>query len=58
MKKGDKLLCVTELPLFKEGEIYEVIFVDEENIKIYITLNQPTEIGFELEWILQNFKKV
>ena len=45
IRKGDKLLCTEDvnnvfgMPLFEKGKEYEVLCVDNEQVKTYITLN-------------------
>jgi hypothetical protein len=68
MKKGDKLRCLNTIknvfhqPLFLKGEIYEVLYIDTENIKTYVTLNHilyaNEYMEYELEWVEKNFKIV
>ena len=68
IRKGDKLLCIKEvsnvfgLSPFKKGEVYEVLCVDNEQIKTYITLNNMLYSNeykeYEIEWVLNNFKKL
>ena len=68
MKKGDKLICLKTInnvfgqPLFEKGNVYDVLRVDNENIKVYVYLNHilySNEYSyFELEYVLKNFKKI
>lgn len=68
MKQGDKLRCLKTIknvygqPLFLKGQTYEILYVDTENIKTYITLNHilyaNEYMPYELEWISRNFKKI
>ncbi len=68
MKQGDKLRCLKTIrnpfgqPLFLKGKIYDVLFVDTENVKTYVTLNHilyaNEYMPFEIEWVAQNFKKI
>jgi hypothetical protein len=67
MRKGDKLLCLKNInnlfdqPLFIKGEIYEVLYVDNEGISIEVCLNHILYANeyntFKLEWVNKNFKK-
>lgn len=66
MNKGDKLVCLNTINnlfgqhLFEEGKVYEVLFVDNEDVKVRVTLNHNLYSNeytdWELEWILKNFK--
>jgi len=68
IRKGDKFLCTKDvnnyfgMPLFKKGEVYEVICVDNEQVKTYVTLNHILYANeyaeHELKWILENFKQL
>jgi hypothetical protein len=68
MKQGDKLICLETInnlygdPLFEKGKIYNVLYVNNENIKISVSLNHILYANeyseFDLEWVLQNFKKI
>jgi hypothetical protein len=68
IRKGDKFLCTEDvnnvfgMPLFKKGEVYETLWVDNEKMKIYITLNHilyaNEYIEHELGWVLKRFKKL
>lgn len=68
IKKGDKFLCTEDvnnvigLPLFKKGEVYEVLYVDNEQVKTFITLNHTLYaneyVEWELEWIVKRFKQL
>jgi len=68
IRKGDKLLCTKDvnnvfgMPLFKKGETYEVLYVDNEQVKTYVVLNHilyaNEYMDYELEWILKRFKKI
>jgi len=68
IRKGDKLLCTKDvnnvfgMPLFKKGETYEVLYVDNEQFKTYVVLNHilyaNEYMDYELEWILKRFKKI
>ena len=68
VRKGDKFLCINEvnnvfgMPLFKKDEVYEVLYVDHEQVKTYVVLNHilyGNEFAeHELQWILENFKQL
>lgn len=68
IRKGDKFLCTEDvnnvfgMPLFKKGEVYETLWVDNEKMKIHITLNHilyaNEYIEHELGWVLKRFKKL
>lgn len=67
IRQGDKLICLEDVnnifgqPLFVKGEVYDVIYVNNENITTTICLkhilyaNEYSE--FDLEWVLNRFKK-
>lgn len=68
IRKGDKFLCIEDVDnvfgtrLFNKGEVYNVIYVDNEQIKVLITLNHNL-IGneffeFDLDFINKNFTKI
>jgi len=67
MRKGDKLKCLKDItnflgqPLFIKGEIYEVLFVDNEDLKVLVCLNHILYANeynyYPLEWVKTNFKK-
>lgn len=66
IRKCDNFLCTEDvnnvfgMTLFKKGEVYEVLWVDNEQIKTYITLNHilyaNEYMEHELEWVLKRFK--
>lgn len=66
MKKGDKLICIKPVNdflgqcLFEKDKEYEVLHVDNEKVKVYITLNHilyDNEYNtWEIEWIYKHFK--
>lgn len=66
MKKGDKLICVKSvnnsigLPLFEKDKEYEVLYVDNEKVKVYIVLNHNLygdEYNlWDIDWIHKHFK--
>ena len=68
MRKGQKLICKKTIdnslvmPLFKEGQEYEVLYVDHEKPHISVCLNHAlyaNEYGsFPLEWVRKNFKEI
>ena len=68
MKKGQKLICLKESRnflgqlLFEKGKQYEVLYVDNEKVKTYITLNHNLYANEymeqELEWVLKRFKQL
>lgn len=68
IRKGDKLLCTEDvnnvfgMPLFEKGKEYEVLCVDNEQVKTYITLNHNLYANeymeHELEWVLKRFKQL
>lgn len=68
IRKGDKLLCTEDvnnvfgMPLFKKGETYEVLYVENEKVKTYLTLNHilyaNEYMEHELEWVLKRFKQL
>jgi hypothetical protein len=66
MRKGDKLICLEDIPntlgmpLFKKDEVYEVLYVDNEKTEILVCLNHILYANeynqFPLEWVLKKFK--
>jgi hypothetical protein len=64
--KGTKLLCLHTInnlyrqPLFEKGQIYEVLYINKESVKVMITLNHTLYANeyaeYDLEWISKNFK--
>jgi hypothetical protein len=50
------------MPLFKKGEVYETLWIDNEKVKTFITLNHilyaNEYMEYELEWVLKTFKKL
>ena len=68
IRKGDKLLCTEDVnnvfgwPLFEKGKEYEVLCVDNEKVKTFITLNHNLYANeymeHELEWVLKRFKQI
>jgi hypothetical protein len=68
IRKGDKFLCTEDVnnvfgfPLFEKNKEYKVLCVNNEKIKIYITLNHilysNEYIEHDLEWISKRFKKI
>ena len=67
MRKGNKLKCLNDIsnllgqPLFIKDEIYEVLFVNNEDVSILFCLNHILYANeynyFSLEWVKDNFKK-
>ena len=68
MKKGDKLKCLVTvdnllgMPLFKKGEVYEVLYVNNEDVRVMVCLNHTLYANeynqFPLEWVNEKFKLV
>lgn len=68
IRKGDKFRCTEDvnnvfgMPLFKKGEVYEILWVDNEQVKVLVALNHilyGNEYSeWELDWVLEKFKKV
>lgn len=68
IRKGDKFLCTEDVnnvfgwPLFEKGKEYEVLWVDNEKVKIFIVLNHTLYANeymeHELQWILERFKQL
>lgn len=68
MKKGDKLKCLKTvdnllgMPLFKKGEVYEVLYINNEDVKVMVCLNHTLYANeynqFPLEWVNEKFKVV
>jgi hypothetical protein len=68
MRKGQKLICKKKItnkvgiPIFEEGKIYEVIYVDNEGTDIQVCLNHILHgneyVTFPLVWVIKNFKIV
>ena len=68
MRKGEILICeqtVNNLlgqPLFEKGKEYEVIYVDNEQREIMVTLNHNLYANeyqsYPIEWVNKNFKNV
>ena len=66
MKKGDKLKCLETIEnllgmaLFEKGKIYEVLYINNEDIKVMVCLNHTLYSNeynqFPLEWINEKFK--
>ncbi len=67
MKKGFKLKCKQDInnligmPLFKKGEIYEVLYVNHETTEVRVCLNHILYANeynsWPLEWVNKNFKE-
>jgi hypothetical protein len=66
MKIGDKLKCLKTvdnllgMPLFKKGEVYEVLYINNEDVKVMVCLNHTSYANeynqFSLEWVNEKFK--
>jgi hypothetical protein len=66
MKKGDRLKCLKKvdnllgMPLFKKGEVYEVLYINNEDFKVMVCLNHTLYANeynsFPLEWVNEKFK--
>lgn len=65
--KGDKLQCHEDVnnifgqPLFVKGEVYDILYVNNENVVTTICLNHILYANeyseFDLEWVIKRFKK-
>lgn len=65
MRKGNKLKCLENInnflgtPLFKKDHIYEVLYVDHEDITTKVCLNHNLWKNeyktFDLEWVNKKF---
>ncbi len=68
IRQGDKFLCTEDVnnflgwPLFKKGEVYNVLYVENEKAQTYLVLDHilygNEYMEYELDWILKNFKKI
>lgn len=68
MRKGDKLICketvnnIFGMPLFEKGKEYEVLYVDNEQTEVMVTLNHNLYANeymqYSLDWIIKKFKYV
>ena len=68
MRKGDKLICketvnnIFGMPLFEKGKEYEVLYIDNETLKIMVTLNHNLYgneyNNFPIDYINKNFSYV
>ncbi len=66
MKKGDKLKCletvnnILEMPLFEKGKVYEVLYMNNEDVKVMVCLDHTLYDNeynqFPLEWVNEKFK--
>ena len=66
MKKGDKLKCletvnnILEMPLFEKGKVYEVLYMNNEDVQIMVCMNHNLYANeynqFSLEWVNEKFK--
>ena len=68
MKKGDKVKCLKTIKnllgctLFEKGKIYNVLHVDNETVRVMVTLDHilyaNEYMEYDLDWVLKNFKKL
>jgi hypothetical protein len=68
IRKGDKFLCTEDVDnmfgwsLFEKGKVYEVLWVDNEQVKTFVVLNHVLYgneyMEHELQWVLKRFKKL
>ncbi len=68
MRKGQKLICkktvknLLGMPLFVEGNEYEVLYVDHEKTEVKVCINHTLYANeyssFSLEWVRKNFKEI
>ena len=66
MRKGDKVICkktinnVLGWTLFEKDKEYDVLYVDNEQIKVMVTLNHNLYgneyNSYPIEWVNKNFK--
>lgn len=66
LRKGDKFICnktinnIIGWPLFEEGKVYDVLYVDNEQAEIKVMLNHNLYaneyIEYPIDWINNNFK--
>jgi len=62
LKKGDKLVCiigvnnVIGMPLFEKGKIYEVLYVDGDDITLNHTLYANEYSDFSLGFVEEYFR--
>jgi hypothetical protein len=66
MKKGDILICIEnvnnflDMPLFEKGKEYEVLYVDNEQREIMVTLNHNLYgneyVQYPIDWVNKKFK--
>jgi hypothetical protein len=66
MRKGQNLVCTRTINnafddiLFEKDKVYEVLYVDNEKVHTLVYLNHNLigneYQGFELSWVLENFK--
>ena len=67
IRQGDRLICIEDIknilgqPLFVKGEVYDVIYVNNENVVTTVCLNHILYANeyseFDLEWVLKRFKR-
>ena len=65
--KGDKIICTEDVknvmgqPLFVKGEVYDVLYVNNEDVVTTICLNHILYANeyseFDLDWVSKKFKK-
>ena len=65
MRKGNKLICLNNIdnllgqPLFIKDDVYDILYVDNEDVQIMICLNHILYANeynkFSLEFIKSNF---
>jgi hypothetical protein len=68
LRKGDKFICnktinnILGLPLFEEGKVYDVLYVNNEQVEIMVVLNHNLYANeymeYPIDWIKNNFKFV
>jgi len=68
MRKGNKLTCLNEItniigdPLFKKGDKYEILYVDNESVQVMVCLKHILYANkynsFPLEWVNKNFANI
>ncbi len=68
IKKGDKFLCTEDVnnvfgwSLFEKDKEYEVLNIESDKVKTYITLNHTLYANeymeHDLEWVLKRFKQL
>lgn len=68
MRKGEKLICKETVnnifgnPLFEKGKEYEILYIDNEQTEIMVTLNHTLYsneyMEFPINWVNKKFKYV